>query len=301
MTQHQNALKVHRSGSAVLLVGLLFFLLVVSLQASEDKNYGLLWEVSKPGSEAAYLFGTIHSEDPEVLKLAQPVQQAIDRSDTVVLEMLLDVEAMMYSSVAMLMPDGRVLSGIIGEPLFQQTALAIQSRGIPEIVLERMKPWAAAVTLSMPASKTGQVLDMMLYQDALQQGKVVHGLETIQEQLNVFESLSEADQISMLEEAVENFPDLDAMYADLLDAYKQRDLAGLMALNEASMKAGDPQLADEFQQRLIIDRNHRMSERMQQYLRQGKVFVAVGALHLPGEDGLLNLLEQQGYTVRRLY
>jgi uncharacterized protein YbaP (TraB family) len=301
MTQHQNALKVHRSGSAVLLVGLLFFLLVVSLQASEDKNYGLLWEVSKPGSEAAYLFGTIHSEDPEVLKLAQPVQQAIDRSVTVVLEMLLDVEAMMYSSVAMLMPDGRVLSGIIGEPLFQQTALAIQSRGIPEIVLERMKPWAAAVTLSMPASKTGQVLDMMLYQDALQQGKVVHGLETIQEQLNVFESLSEADQISMLEEAVENFPDLDAMYADLLDAYKQRDLAGLMALNEASMKAGDPQLADEFQQRLIIDRNHRMSERMQQYLRQGKVFVAVGALHLPGEDGLLNLLEQQGYTVRRLY
>jgi uncharacterized protein YbaP (TraB family) len=301
MTQHQNALKVHRSGSAVLLVGLLFFLLVVSLQASEDKNYGLLWEVSKPGSEAAYLFGTIHSEDPEVLKLAQPVQQAIDRSDTVVLEMLLDVEAMMYSSVAMLMPDGRVLSGIIGEPLFQQTALAIQSRGIPEIVLERMKPWAAAVTLSMPASKTGQVLDMMLYQDALQQGKVVHGLETIQEQLNVFESLSEADQISMLEEAVENFPDLDAMYADLLDAYKQRDLAGLMALNEASMKAGDPQLADEFQQRLIIDRNHRMSERMQQYLQQGKVFVAVGALHLPGEDGLLNLLEQQGYTVRRLY
>ena len=141
----------------------------------------------------------------------------------------------------------------------------------------------------------------MLYQNALQQGKVVHGLETIQEQLNVFESLSEADQISMLEEAVENFPDLDAMYADLLDAYKQRDLAGLMALNEASMKAGDPQLADEFQQRLIIDRNHRMSERMQQYLQQGKVFVAVGALHLPGEDGLLNLLEQQGYTVRRVY
>jgi uncharacterized protein YbaP (TraB family) len=301
MTQHQNALKVHRSGSSVLLVGLLFFLLVVSLQAGEDKNYGLLWEVSKPGFEAAYLFGTIHSEDPEVLQLAQPVQQAIDRSDTVVLEMLLDVEAMMYSSVAMLMPDGRVLSDIIGEPLFQQTALAIQSRGIPEIVLERMKPWAAAVTLSMPASKTGQVLDMMLYQDALHQGKVVHGLETIQEQLNVFESLSEADQISMLEEAVENFPDLDAMYADLLDAYKQRDLAGLMALNEASMKAGDQRLADEFQQRLVIDRNHRMSERMQQYLQQGKVFVAVGALHLPGEDGLLNLLEQQGYTVRRLY
>ena len=67
------------------------------------------------------------------------------------------------------------------------------------------------------------------------------------------------------------------------------------------MQQGDQRLADEFQQHLVVDRNHRMAERMRQYLQQGQAFIAVGALHLPGEEGLLNLLEQQGYTVRRVY
>jgi uncharacterized protein YbaP (TraB family) len=301
MMQYQAVVKANGTTLVACFLAVVFLQLFTPLWASEDKNHGLLWELSKPGIEPAYLFGTIHSEDPEVLQLPQAVQQAIDRCNTIVLEMLLDAEAMMYSSTAMLMMDGRMLSDIIGKPLFRQTASAIRSRGIQELVLERMKPWAAAVILSMPASETGLVLDMMLYQSALEQGKSVHGLETVEEQLNVFEALPEKDQVLLLQDAVENFPELDALHAELLDAYKQRDLAGLMALNKAAMQAGDQQLADEFQQHLVVDRNHRMSDRMQVYLRQGKVFIAVGALHLPGEEGLLNLLEQQGFTVRRLY
>ncbi len=301
MMRYQGVVKANGTTLVACLLAVVFLQWFTPLRASEDKNHGLLWELSKPGIEPAYLFGTIHSEDPEVLQLPQPVQQAIDRCNTVVLEMLLDAEAMMYSSTAMLMMDGRMLSDIIGKPLFRQTASAIRSRGIQELVLERMKPWAAAVILSMPASETGLVLDMMLYQSALEQGKSVHGLETVEEQLNVFEALSEKDQVLLLQDAVENFPELDALHAELLEAYKQRDLAGLMALGEAAMQAGDQQLADEFQQHLVVDRNHRMLDRMQVYLRQGEVFIAVGALHLPGEEGLLKLLEQQGFTVRRLY
>jgi len=301
MMRYQGVVKAKGTTLVACLLAVVFLQWFTPLRASEDKNHGLLWELSKPGIEPAYLFGTIHSEDPEVLQLPQPVQQAIDRCNTVVLEMLLDAEAMMYSSKAMLMMDGRMLSDIIGKPLFRQTASAIRSRGIQELVLERMKPWAAAVILSMPASETGLVLDMMLYQNALEQGKSVHGLETVEEQLNVFEALPEKDQVLLLQDAVENFPELDVLHAELLEAYKQRDLAGLMALSEAAMQAGDQQLADEFQQHLVVDRNHRMSDRMQVYLRQGEVFIAVGALHLPGEEGLLKLLEQQGFTVRRLY
>ncbi|MDH3831769.1 MAG: TraB/GumN family protein [Gammaproteobacteria bacterium] len=301
MMQYLAVVKADGRVLVACVLAVVFLQLLTPLRASEDKNHGLLWELSKPGIEPAYLFGTIHSEDPEVLQLPQAVQQALDRCNTVVLEMLLDAEAMMYSSTAMLMMDGRMLSDIIGKPLFRQTALAIRSRGIQELVLERMKPWAAAVVLSMPASETGLVLDMMLYQNALDQGKSVHGLETVEEQLNVFEALSEKDQVLLLQDAVENFSALDTLHAELLHAYKQRDLAGLVALSEASMQTGDQQLADEFQQHLVVDRNHRMSDRMQVYLRQGRVFIAVGALHLPGEEGLLNLLEQQGFTVRRLY
>jgi hypothetical protein len=303
MTRYQDVLKIRRLAQMVLFA--VFSLLVAMPRAGTDtgidKGHGLLWEVSRPGAEPAYLFGTIHSEDPGVLQLAGPVQQAFEASQAVVLEMLLDVDAMMYSSTAMLMLDGRSLSDIVGQPLFSRISRAMQSRGIPEAVLNRMQPWAAAVTLSMPAPETGMVLDALLYKNALQQGKDVYGLETAQEQLHVFESMSEADQLALLKDAVENFSAIDAMHADLLVAYKQRDLNGLMAISEASMKSGDQRVAEEFQQRLIVGRNHRMAERMRQYLQQGNAFVAVGALHLPGEEGLLNLLEQQGYTVRRLY
>ena len=117
----------------------------------------------------------------------------------------------------------------------------------------------------------------------------------------MFESLSAAHQITLLKEAVENFSEIDAMHAELLAAYKQRDLKELMAISAASMQQGDQRLANEFQQRLVVDRNHRMVERMSQYLQLGKAFIAVGALHLPGDEGLLNLLEQQGYRLRCLY
>jgi len=309
MTQYQKVIKIRWPAPAVLLAVSSFFLLAAmslasadaGIDAGIDRDHGLLWEVSKAGAEPAYLFGTIHTEDPDVLQLAKPVQQAFAASQAVVLEMLLDVDAMRYSSAAMLMMDGRSLSDMIGQPLFKQASLAMQSRGISAAVLDRMQPWAAAVTLSMPAPETGQVLDAMLYQNALQQGKDVFGLETVQEQLHVFESMSVADQVTLLKDAVENFSDLDAMHAELLEAYKRRDLNGLVAISEASMQQGDQRLADEFQQHLVVDRNHRMAERMRQYLQQGQAFIAVGALHLPGEEGLLNLLEQQGYTVRRVY
>ena len=106
MTHYQDVMKIHRQARAVLLAAFLFFLLAAMTQAGADRDYGLLWEVSKADAEPAYLFGTIHSEDPAVLQLAQPVQQAFESSQIVVLEMLLDMEAMMYSSSAMLMMDG---------------------------------------------------------------------------------------------------------------------------------------------------------------------------------------------------
>jgi uncharacterized protein YbaP (TraB family) len=301
MTGYQNMTTTCRQQQLVLLAVLLFFLLVATSRAAADNSHGLLWEVSKAGVEAAYLFGTIHTEDPGVLQLAQPVQQAFAVSQAVVLELLPDVDAMRYSSAAMLMTDGRSLSAIIGQPLFREVANAMQSRGITAAVLDRMQPWAVAVTLSMPAPETGQVLDAMLYQNALLQGKDVYGLETVQEQLSVFASMSVADQVTLLQEAVAGFSDIDVMHAELLAAYRRRDLSELMTISEADMQQGDQRLADEFRQRLLVDRNHRMAERMEQYLQQGKAFVAVGALHLPGEDGLLNLLEQQGYTLRCLY
>ena len=298
---NQDAVKIRRLAMVALSAVVLCFLLVAITRADTDMSHGLLWEISKPGQQSSWLFGTIHSEDPEILDLAAPVRQAFDASNSVALEILMDTDAMMYSSTAMLMLDGRSLPDVIGMPLYTKVAALIASRGIPELVLNRMKPWAAAVTLSTPALETGMVLDRMLYEDAVKQGKAVYGLETMQEQLDLFDSMSDADQIILLQDAIDNLQQLEAMHAELLTAYKQRDLGRLLAINEASMQSGDQRLADDFQRRLIDDRNQRMAERAQPYLQKGKAFVAVGALHLPGKTGLLELLQQQGYSVRRVY
>jgi len=287
--------------TCLLLAALLCCMQAVYADSKASKQRGLLWEISKPGMVPGYLFGTIHSADPEVLRLSGIVQQALDDASRVVLEVLMDRDSMIYTSTAMLLTDGRLLSAILGEDLFAQTAAAMQARDIPEVVLERIKPWAVAITLAMPPTVTGQVLDLTLYQFAEENSKPVYGLETIHEQLDVFEGLSLNDQVALLQDAVEQFHGIDALHADLLAAYKRRDLAALVALNESAMKTGDQRLARDFQQRLILDRNRRMAERMQEHLEAGGAFIAVGALHLPGEQGLLELLEQQGYSVRVVY
>jgi uncharacterized protein YbaP (TraB family) len=286
---------------SALLAACLFFLLAAISQADAGRTHGLLWEISKPGISPSYLFGTIHSEDPAVVTLPAPVQQAFDESGTVVLELLMDKDAMMYSATAMLMMDGRLLEDVIGQPLYDSVVPIIATRGISEPVLSRMKPWSVAVTLSVPELETGQVLDLVLYQQALEQGKTVKGLETMQEQLDLFDSMPEADQITLLSDAVKYFPELDTMYQQMLDAYRARDLGALMRINDSYQEKGDKQMADDFQRRVIDERNQRMAERAQPMLKAGKAFIAVGALHLPGETGLLNLLEQQGYRIRRVY
>ena len=299
--RNQDAVLLRLFVPALWLAVVLSFLLAANARADTDISHGLLWEISKPGQQPSWLFGTIHSEDPDVVKLPAPVRLAFDASNSVVLEILMDADAMKYSSTAMLLLDGRTLVELVGTPLYTKVSAAIATRGIPELVLNRMKPWAAAVTLSTPLLETGEVLDRVLYQDAVTQGKVLHGLETMQEQLDLFDSMPEADQIVLLKDAVDNFEVLDAMQAELLSAYKQRDLGRLLAINEASMQRGDQRLADDFQRRIVDDRNQHMAERMQPYLQQGKAFVAVGALHLPGKTGLLERLQQQGYTVTRVY
>ena len=290
--------RINYAPARIVLLVLLSFSFV---QADTSRNRGLLWEVTQAGIPASYLFGTIHSEDPEVVHLAAPVQKAFDASQAVVLEVLLDMNAMMAASAAMLLMDGRLLKDLVGESLFSRTATAMQARGMPVMMTEHMQPWAAAITLSMPVPETGRVLDVVLYEHAMQEGKQVHGLETIQEQLDVFATMPLANQVLLLEDAVEHYQQMDIIYAQLLSAWKQRDLARLVAINEDALASGDQHFADDFQQRLIVERNHLMVERMQPYLRQGKAFVAVGALHLPGDEGLLNLLEQRGYRVRAVY
>jgi len=269
--------------------------------AADSFDSGLLWRVERAGVTSSYLFGTMHSDDPSVVKLPKPVQRAFDQAHSVTLEVVLDPRSLLSMTSALLMTDGNTLESLIGRRLYERTVAVMNTRGMPEMLVANMKPWAVAVILMTPPGKNGVVLDHVLYQSAVATGKEVHGLETVAEQMGLFDGLSRKDQIALLEDTLDNLNTIDQMLGELQVAYLDRDLKRLLEINEASMRDSDPLLAETFNRKVIVERNYRMAERMQSRLREGQQFIAVGALHLAGEEGLLKLLSERGYRLSRVY
>ena len=281
----------------------LVWALAVPVLALAEPVYeqGLLWRIQGGDIGADYVFGTIHIEDPRVLDLADPIEDAFTGADTFVMELEPDVASIAQLSTAMVYTDGRTLEQVIGEELFARAAEALAERGIPEPVARHLKPWAVLMRLNAPRPETGMVMDMVLYTKAVQQGKKTGGLETAEEQISVLADLPLEMQISLIKESLDNQALMEKIHERLVNAYMTRDLGDMLALNEQAMAQTDPATRKLVDARLVTDRNQRMVERMLPALREGAAFVAVGALHLPGTEGILRLLEERGYTVTKVY
>jgi hypothetical protein len=203
----------------------------------------------------------------------------------------------------MVFNDGRDLPAVAGEELFGRAAKLTAGQGLPEPVLRVFKPWAVAMLLSVPPQDPTSVLDYVLARLAAEKGKPVYELESMEEQVSVFEGMSEEDQVAMLRQAVDEFERLPRQISRVVDAYLARDLAGLWRISQESRGGGSEErrLNEVLMRRLLHERNIRMAERSEARLREGGAFIAVGALHLYGDGGVLSLLEQRGWRVTRVY
>jgi uncharacterized protein YbaP (TraB family) len=283
-----------------LMLSLFVFAQAIPAQGSEF-TYGVLWAISKPGIHTSYLLGTIHSDDPRVTRLPPAVAQAFAKSRSFTGELDMSTDSLAQTQKAMFLSDDQSLAALIGQSRYQKCVKLMADYEVSESVVNKMKPWAIALQLNMPKPVTDRFLDLTLYQQAIERGLPVHALETIPEQIAVFDKYPVEKQIMLLDEAIANYEGTSALIDSLIDLYLARDLAGMQSINEDQMQKGDANLAAEVEQRLIVMRNHRMVERMQAQLLEGRAFIAVGALHLPGKEGILNLLEQQGYLVKYVY
>jgi hypothetical protein len=261
---------------------------------------GLLWKIGAPGAATSHLFGTIHSDDARVTALPDAVTRSLDASSRFVMEAIIDGESLVRMAEVMFFKDERTLEQVVGQKLYAQTLKAMSARGLPTLGIEKQKPWAVMMALSMPPPKTGEFLDLVLQARATRQNKPVSGLETVDEQLAIFDELPLRDQVALLEDTVRLQAELDSEFEALHKAWLARDLAAIVAISEKH-KPIDERLYQEGMDRLIVQRNRRMAERMTPLLRQGGAFIAVGAAHLPGETGLLRLLERAGYRVTVVY
>ena len=304
-SQHKASAAVYRFTG----VGMALWLLVLlcapvaalAQQSVPPFAEGVLFRVERGDAAPSHVFGTIHAEDPRVLDLPDEVESAFAASEQFVMEVIMDVATLAASAKAMLFTDGRTLETEVGAERYQQALALLAERGYPELMVRMLKPWAVATVLSTPAPETGEFLDLVLYQRALAAGMAVHGLESVDEQLGIFDALSSEEQLVVLDDALENQELMPLIYQRLLGAYLDRDLAELMAVNSEYLEDGDRRLAGKITSMVVDKRNRHMAERMAMLIDAGGAFVAVGALHLPGETGVLRLLEQQGYQVTRVY
>lgn len=276
--------------------------------AAQDGKFsrGLLWRVDGVGAPPSYLFGTLHSADPEVATPSATLKRILDSVDSLTIEMVIDEEAKRTLGYAMLLTDGRRLSDIAGPERFERVVETGARYGIPAENLEMFKPWGVMTIFSLPLSEIRrqasgeEPLDMVLQAAARRRGIPVYGIETTEEQVAVFSGLSEEDQLALLDSTLASNGRIDTFFEEMQQAYLAGDLARLSTLTAEEAESAPTEVIERFLDRLILDRNRRMAARIRPRLAEGNAMIAVGALHLYGEDGVLGLLEKQGYRVSQV-
>lgn len=271
--------------------------LLLACNAAAAEQCGLLWRVEPANAPASHVFGTIHSEDPRVMDLPAPVSRAFQHADIYAMELIPDFQLMADLARAMHFQDQRNLKQVLENDVYRRAVDALSERGVGEGLAMKMKPWAVAVTLSFPQPETGVFLDMMLFNRAMSAGKRTVGLEEPEEQLAFFTGLSMAEQTTLLEATLGQTGEIEKTMDRLVRAWLSRDPGQLSAMSDEYLSDLPGELARRFREQAIDRRNHRMFEAMKPLLAEGNVFVAVGALHLYGDEGLLELLRGHGYEV----
>ncbi|AOW25182.1 polysaccharide biosynthesis protein GumN [Sphingomonas melonis TY] len=262
-----------------------------------------LWVV-KGKQTTIYLFGTIHVLKPGLTWFDEAVKSAFDKADEVKLEIV--------------MPDPATMQGLVqatgvapaGTPPLTQRlpadkraafTKAVTDLGLPANALDRFKPWLAATQLSVaPLSKLGYDSangpEEVITEAAKQAHKPLSGLETPQQQLGFFGSLSEKAQLQFLESTVDELPTLDKQMASMVDEWARGDPEALAREMNDELKSS-PEVAKV----LLVDRNRNWAQWIKQRMtKPGTVFIAVGAGHLAGPDSVQAQLAKLGLKAERV-
>jgi len=296
--------------SRVSALWLLLLGLLLPLQATGAEppfSQGLLWRVEQPGGAPSFVFGTLHSSEKSIVELPAPVADAFAASTTLATEVILDPAAVVELGRAMLLPLGDRLDATLTPAQIDRLKSVTAQYHMPFDTITRLRPWAVMALFSFPpaeharAAAGGKALDEKLQIDAKAAGKKLIGLETIDEQIEALGSASPADQLVLLDATLRQAPDIDRLFEKLRSAYLARNVLAVREVLDTPGDSADEAAGQRFEAKLISERNRRMVQRMQPLLEQGSAFIAIGALHLPGDDGVLNLLAGQGYKVTRVY
>jgi len=292
----QIATGLRRCARRLLLCGLA----LLPLTAAAAPDAAIYWSLSRGGEPAGYLLGTIHSEDPRVLDFSDDFVAQLAENRFFAMELVPDLPTLARLVDYMHYADGSGLESRIGPQRMARLQSALEAYGLPPGQVDRMKVWAAMMTISVPPPRSGFFMDFSLSLRAAGAGLRVVGLETLEQQLSFLEEMPLEQQVQLLDHALDETARVGEAHTMMVDAYLEGDLGNLRRLAEEQMETLDPEARAYFIARGIDERNRRMAEVALGYLEQGRVFIAVGALHLPGETGLVRQLRAAGYELEPL-
>jgi len=274
-------------------------MLGVACFAQEKAENTLLWRISgKNLKTPSYLFGTIHMICGNDIQLSDSLKSAIRQSDKVYLELDMDnIFELMGVITKMKMNGDTTLADLLTAAEYEKIKLFFKSQNtlLPFSMLETYKPMVAASTL-MQASidcDNATSMEQMIMQEAKSKNKKIDGLETMSYQMSIFDSIPYKLQAKQLLDYVDNYgKDDNKEFEELSEAYRKQQLSKLEDLT----KKEDMGMR-RFTEILLYQRNVNWVNKLKDLLSNNALVIAVGAGHLPGDRGVINLLKKAGYKV----
>ena len=268
----------------------------VSVAQAQDSN-SLLWKITgKNLSKPSYLFGTIHLICRTDYLWTKAMDTTFLNTDKVCFEMALDDPSLMVTAAAGVMDkSGKKLKDYFTPEQYNMVSQYVRdSMGMDIAMFEQMKP--AAFQMMLGTNSTVGCDDQVSYEDSMmviarRLHKGVMGLETVQEQLAVLETIPTKEVVKDIMDFIQHPKNDDKEYQQMVSAYKQQDLMTLFNIINNVKESGADMSA------FLDERNKKWVPRMEGMMKDTSIFFAVGAGHLVGEKGVVSLLKRKGYTV----
>lgn len=261
------------------------------------------WAV-RDGDSTVYLFGTAHVARPDAQWRTPALDAAIKSSSTLWLEIQNSEDKAATAGIVQKLglDPAQPLAGKLSPAQNQKLDLVLSQFSFPAAKVAPMRPWLAALTLSMlPLAKAGldpkAGADVVIRSVAKAEGDRIDGFDTPEQQVRYLADLPEPEQIAFLEAVLDRAASGTALPLTITEAWEKGDLQTIDSILNKELKERSPLLY----KRLLVERNQRYASRIRELL-DGKEdqLVAVGVGHLVGEDSIQSMLEAKGLTVKRV-
>ncbi len=272
--------------------------------SSSESTKHTLWKV-KGETNTLYLLGSIHLMPPELYPLPKPYNDAFEDAEKVVFEIDESIQNQALAQQIMLRyakpSKGQKLADIIDADIYAEIKQLAKENKVPMLMIDPFDPWFSSISLiGIQYLNAGlspeHGIDQHFMRKAQKAGKPIFGLETLDDQFSMFDGVSMEVQTEMLLETLKQEVDMQEFVDQMLEEWQTGDMQGLESLLMDEFDES-PELYDA----MLVNRNLNWIQQFQPMLKdKDDYLVVVGAAHMLGKDGVVKLLQDQGFSVEQL-